>query len=109
MILYLDTSNRYRKVVRLVEDDKVVVERITDGDVLVAVAGLLDEQGVKLEELEKVEAYPGPGSFTGLRVGLSIANAINYALGKIGPKEIAVPEYGKKPNITGSSKLKVKS
>lgn len=109
MVLYIDTSNRYKRIVRLVEDDKVVVERITDGDVLVAAAELLDEQGVKLEELEKVEAHPGPGSFTGLRVGVSITNAINYALGKIGPKEIAVPEYGKEPNITRSSKLKVKS
>ncbi len=42
---------------------------------------LLDSVDSKPEELQAVLAYQGPGSFTGLRIGISVANAIGYSLG----------------------------
>ncbi|OGE33518.1 hypothetical protein A3J19_04465 [Candidatus Daviesbacteria bacterium RIFCSPLOWO2_02_FULL_41_8] len=40
------------------------------------------------DELEGIEVETGPGSFTGLRVGVSVANALGFALG--------IPVNGKK-------------
>lgn len=45
-------------------------------------------KGGQWEMLESVEVETGPGSFTGLRVGVSVANALGFALG--------IPVNGKK-------------
>ncbi len=40
----------------------------------------MDLQGLTLQQIEGVVVYKGPGSFTGLRIGLSVANALAYSL-----------------------------
>lgn len=37
---------------------------------------LLDGQQKELKDIQGIVAYQGPGSFTGLRIGLSVANAL---------------------------------
>ncbi|HZL07766.1 MAG TPA: tRNA (adenosine(37)-N6)-threonylcarbamoyltransferase complex dimerization subunit type 1 TsaB [Candidatus Dormibacteraeota bacterium] len=81
---------------------------------------LLESQNRSLDELSGVVIYKGPGSFTGLRIGISVANALAYSLnvpiiaetgddwlqkgsqaisqGK--NQQIALPEYGSPPHIT---------
>lgn len=41
---------------------------------------LLKSQGKKAAEIGGIAAFAGPGSFTGLRIGLSVANALAYSL-----------------------------
>lgn len=41
---------------------------------------VFEKAGKGLEQLEGVVAFQGPGSFTGLRIGLSVANALSYGL-----------------------------
>jgi tRNA threonylcarbamoyladenosine biosynthesis protein TsaB len=75
---------------------------------------ILSKLSKEIKDIEAIVAYKGPGSFTGLRIGLSVANALSYSLkipivsadGKNwiasgikrlqnGENEkIAVPEYG---------------
>lgn len=81
---------------------------------------LLDAQGRSLEQLEGIIVFKGPGSFTGLRIGLSVANAladslqipivatageewIQSGVGRLRKREndkIALPEYGAPPRTT---------
>lgn len=41
---------------------------------------LLKTANCKLKTLQGIEVETGPGSFTGLRVGVSVANALGYCL-----------------------------
>lgn len=36
-------------------------------------------QGLSLQQIEGIVCFKGPGSFTGLRISLSVANALAYA------------------------------
>ncbi|MBI2009415.1 tRNA (adenosine(37)-N6)-threonylcarbamoyltransferase complex dimerization subunit type 1 TsaB [Candidatus Saccharibacteria bacterium] len=40
---------------------------------------LLMLQGLSLQQIEGIVCFKGPGSFTGLRISLSVANALAYA------------------------------
>ncbi|MHB8531627.1 MAG: tRNA (adenosine(37)-N6)-threonylcarbamoyltransferase complex dimerization subunit type 1 TsaB [Solirubrobacteraceae bacterium] len=42
---------------------------------------LLDRQGVRWQQLDRIAAGTGPGTFTGLRVGLATAHGIAQSLG----------------------------
>lgn len=42
---------------------------------------LLQKHDISLDEIEGIVVYKGPGSFTGLRIGISVANAMSYSLG----------------------------
>jgi len=65
---------------------------------LVAIAKILKRHNKTLLDIKSVEVNTGPGSFTGTRVGVSVANALGFALnipvnGKKG--KIALPIYQK--------------
>ncbi len=81
---------------------------------------ILNESSISLNELDGLVCYKGPGSFTGLRIGMSVGNGLAYALeipivatsgddwAGDGLKKlrngrsdkIAVPRYGSPPKTT---------
>lgn len=85
---------------------------------------LLDEQSLTLNSLNGLICYEGPGSFTGLRIGLSAANALAYSLNipivSVGGEDwiakgidkllsgenqkLAIPFYGAEAHITAQKK-----
>jgi len=100
----IDASKRREKEVRLVkiEDDAevIVAEKKGDIDIVVTIKDLLDENNVPIENIDEFVSNLGPGSFTGLKIGATIANVLNWALGRKTIQELDVPEYGRDPNIT---------
>lgn len=81
---------------------------------------LLGAKQKKLNNIQGIIVFKGPGSFTGLRIGITVANALAYGLkipvvGKGGQNwiddgiaslnsgaddKIVLPEYGSEPHIT---------
>lgn len=59
-------------------------------DLVPAIAALLGDAGVPAKQLHGVMVGVGPGSFTGLRVGLMTAKALAYATGC---RLVAVPTF----------------
>jgi tRNA threonylcarbamoyladenosine biosynthesis protein TsaB len=90
MKLYIDTSSNKKTTVKI---DGEVLERDSSlwhsQAVLPMIEELLHKKGKIVGDITEIEVFEGPGSYTGLRVGASIGNALGYAL--------KVPVNGKKP------------
>lgn len=41
---------------------------------------IMEEQGLLLNNIQGIVVFRGPGSFTGLRIGLAVANSLSYSL-----------------------------
>jgi len=85
---------------------------------------LLNQQNLNWQSIQGIVCYLGPGSFTGLRIGLSLANACAYSLKvpivgsettkwrEIGIDRLlkgddqkqVLPHYGSEPHITKQKK-----
>ena len=80
---------------------------------------MLDEAGLKLTDLTGIVIFSGPGSFTSLRIGHTVANALADGLGipvasamgedwlpqavhraRSHPSGLALPHYGSEAHIT---------
>lgn len=122
-ILYLDTSEP-EAVIAIYDGDKPLLEEKWQAhrELSATLSGkyeeVLKKTKLKQEELGGIIVFQGPGSFTGLRIGISFANALAYGLsvpiygtkekGKselTNPGEIVVPEYGAPPKITKAKKF----
>jgi len=85
-LLILETSGRVASVA-LAEGGRLLGTRRLDEasrharDLAPAVAGLLAEQGWRPRDVHAVLVSRGPGSYTGLRVGVMSAKAFTYATG----------------------------
>lgn len=82
-VLYIDTSKRNEVRVVVEFNGQVhekTVENIQSQNVLKLINQLLKSKKIKLSDLEEIKVNEGPGSFTGLRVGVAVANALGFAL-----------------------------
>lgn len=79
--LYLEAEKCEKKIVRLYENGQLLAEKITAGDLLLALEELLREKKVVLREIKKIEVAPQIVNSASGRVALSIAQALRYALG----------------------------
>ncbi|MDO4493398.1 MAG: tRNA (adenosine(37)-N6)-threonylcarbamoyltransferase complex dimerization subunit type 1 TsaB [Clostridia bacterium] len=86
-ILALDTTAAVASVA-LWADGAVVAEKTGDSKrkhaetIVPLVDELLRENGLTAKDIDLFAADIGPGSFTGIRIGVSVANALAYAAGK---------------------------
>jgi tRNA threonylcarbamoyladenosine biosynthesis protein TsaB len=86
LILALETATMCGSVA-LIEEDRCVAEfSLQSGEthsrrLLAGVDWLLKETGIKKESIDAVAVSLGPGSFTGLRIGLATAKGLAIASG----------------------------
>lgn len=84
---------------------------------------MLQSSQLELKDIEGIVVYQGPGSFTGLRIGLAAANALAYSLNipivaagndwiengikmLLGGEDqkVALPDYGQPARVTKQKK-----
>jgi tRNA threonylcarbamoyladenosine biosynthesis protein TsaB len=82
MKLFIDTSNSEKIIVGL-DDKRFESDSREDKSqkLLPFINEMLKNQGIKIEDITEIEVNTGPGSFTGLRVGATVANTLGWALG----------------------------
>lgn len=84
MILSIDTSDSKKIVLQLKSYNQVKMiemENKKGSEVLLAgIVKLLDSHKIDFSDITEIEVNEGPGSFTGLRVGIAVANALAYIL-----------------------------
>jgi tRNA threonylcarbamoyladenosine biosynthesis protein TsaB len=86
LILAFDTSG-FAGSVALLEAERLLHELMLDGDrgsartLAPAIAEVLKTVGVDASKIKLVATTVGPGSFTGLRVGVTTAKTFAYAVG----------------------------
>lgn len=104
MILKIDTTQKEEVIVELVDPksykkDRLVKKQELGSQVLLPlIVRILKKNKTDFSDLTAIEVNPGPGSFTGTRVGVAVANALAFALdipvnGQKG--KIVLPKYAK--------------
>jgi len=94
-VLGIETSTDQGSVA-LVEDEKILGEllwnlpRSHSQKLIPSIEALLRIVGIDLKEIEAICVGLGPGSFTGLRVGLSVAKGLAFTLGA---KIVGIPSF----------------
>ena len=83
--LVLDTSFLYINVF-IVKENKVVgesnlkVEKDMSNKILPLIRELLSKANMRISDINKIFLTIGPGSFTGVRIGLTVAKTISWGL-----------------------------
>lgn len=85
IILYIDTTNNKEIIVSLRIDGELDEIRqivgIRRAQVIVPlIDDLLQKHSLTIHAITKIEVNEGPGSFTGIRVGITIANTLGTLL-----------------------------
>lgn len=85
MVLWINTADRKKIEVALKKNGEVLYAKFAENDfgsqvLLNLITEILEEHKLQFEDLKEIEVEKGPGSYTGLKVGASVANALGFAL-----------------------------
>lgn len=100
--IYIDTRDNKKIIVRLETqtgkfEEKSIASKDRAQATLPMIEKILKKARLDINDIDEINVEKGPGSFTGLRVGISIANALSFSgLIKVNGKklgEIETPQY----------------
>lgn len=98
--LIIDTTDNKKTTIKLRlgrHTDKITEEaKPKSQTALILIDRILKQNNLNPTEIEEIEVNAGPGSFTGTRVGVAIANALGFGLGiKVNGKKSkeVLPKY----------------
>ena len=85
MVLYISTKDQKSVIVQLKKGSEIVQELSEANEfgsqiLLPLINKILKNNKIKFKDLVAIEVDTGPGSFTGLRVGAAVAQALGLAL-----------------------------
>lgn len=129
MIILTLRTDKPESEIGLYQDDKQLTYEVWPAgrelsvQIHTKIHGMLQSQGYGWSDLGGIVCFKGPGSFTGLRIGLSVANGLAYGLRipivaeqdawieqgierllRGEQDELALPDYGREAHITQSKK-----
>jgi len=84
MKLLIDTATKYLIVALL--DDKVISQTILEGHndhsktLMVEIEKILESNALSVDDIDEIIVGEGPGSYTGVRIGVVVAKTMAYAL-----------------------------
>jgi len=95
VILYINTSDNKKTEVAIdiggKKFSKAAENSWSSQKLLPLIDELLHSNNIKPSDLTEIKLHEGPGSYTGLRVGATVANTLSYLL--------KIPVNGRKENI----------
>lgn len=100
--LFIDTSDRFKSVISLEKNGKMFDDIIESGKphsekILSSIENVCKKARIDHSSIDEIIVEEGPGSYTGLRVGIAIANALALSSGaRVNGKEpgmLAEPVY----------------
>lgn len=108
-ILAVDTSSKICSVA-ILEDNKIIDEinldngRTHSENLMPIVAEILEKNNIKLSEIDLIGCVVGPGSFTGIRIGVSSIKAM-AEVNKIPIASVTALETLAKIDVSGNIKV----
>lgn len=99
MKLYIDTADREKVIVGIDNERfETTAHEKASQELLPFIHEILKKNGKTVKDITEIEVNTGPGSFTGLRVGLAVADTLGWIL--------KVPVNGVDISKTGSVEIK---
>jgi len=98
--LFIDTSDSSQTTVALIIDGirkeyiEVTNKETKSQNILPLIEKALQSEELTFKDLTDIKVHPGPGSFTGVRVGVSVANVLGWSLKiPVNGKRMELPIY----------------
>ena len=86
MLLKINTTEREKVTVELTDQKSVIKDQLVQTQklgsqvLLPMIVKILKKNKLSFSDLTGIEVNVGPGSFTGTRVGVAVANTLGFAL-----------------------------